>query len=473
MGPDWKFREKARKSRSRPFVSAVSLVTALGVLFSQAVFLHQPAIAAETERGRVYASLWQERRAAREAKPQPLLAWAGPQSPALPPLDHALDLGRQPFAGTPAALRRRRGLPLWTKTLPLAWAEVQAVHQGNAKDPWIVLIEDLHNQEESQRNISRVLEHMGEKAGQRPMSVAIEGGAGIYDFSPFRHAGPPDAVRRAADHFLKKGWISGAQFAGLTSDHSINFFGAEDPVLYNANIEAYQTSRPLLTQTDHDLAEAGRHLAQRKGTELSEKARILDEARTQFHGGSLPIQDYLSKVSGLTPVKPSGQLARFLNLMKREAVLDFAAVERERGELLERLARQLDRRSLEDLTSLTVAYRAGEVTYGVVYDQIEKMAKKAGIRFGSSFQGYLDYLAQAEAIDRRAFLNELTAYEETAAQSLLRNETERHLWRESSQLVLADKLVHQNLMAQEWQDYVTFWETETTTSLGAPSPASS
>lgn len=399
----------------------------------------------------MYASLWQERRAARNSQPGgPLLAWAG--TAALPPLERVGDIVHSSLE-MPPVLRRQSGLPAWTQTLPLAWAEVQGMRLGNPHRPWVVLMEDLHNQEEAQRNIARVLESFGTASGRTPFPVAIEGGSGSYDFSSFRRAGPPDAVRRVADHFLKKGWISGAQFAGLTAEHSPVFVGAEDPSLYQANIDAFQSSRPLLPKTESALAESGRWLANQKGKVFSEKVRTLDDARTRFHAGTLNVKDYLSTLAGLSPFQPTNNLARFLDLTHREASLNFAAVERERTDLLGKLSLRLDRRSMETLSALAVAYRAGEISYGTIYGRIETLAQHHGVTFGSSFRDYLDYLGKADAIDRRAFLEELSTYEAKTAQSLLKTEEERVLWRQGLEWSLADKLVHQNLSASEWAEY--------------------
>ncbi len=492
-------RPALRQDRSR----VPAALTAAAFLFSQVLFGYRPAVAAEVQRREAQRSFWAERRRAVEAAPiQLAMAGAAPFS-ALP-RPGAVPPSIRPDISN-SRLNRRGALPEWAKRIPFQLCEVSEVRRAGKSAPWVVLLQDLHQHEEAQRNIAGVLEALAKDG----LPVGLEGASGPFDFSPLRDPAHPEAVKRAADHFLGKGWIGGAQYLGLTGQRPPRFLGLENLPLYESHIQAFLDTRPLLPQAEKDLKAREEQLRKEKESLFSPPLLALDRARGSFRAGKSSIKDYLAALTEMggfrqetdvplprsrgrvrqsrgrgekpyppTPMGPS--LARFARAIAQEEKLDIPQVEREREILLRALSQRATEGELRDLAALAASYRMGQSEPGDFYRALEDLCRKKETtqiphpplrdtfsqeeketsrvfpllspRRGA-FGAYLAYLETVEGIDRSELLNELLAYEDKVSQALIESPAQAALWKQSDQLSLTDKLIHQNLTSTEWEQY--------------------
>jgi serine/threonine protein kinase len=131
------------------------------------------------------------------------------------------------------------------------YGSVRDVYLSPKKDaPFIVHIQDGHGIEEAQRNISSMIEIMGQEP--KIQLVGLEAAWGPFSLQPYRDYPDANITKEIADFFLKKGLIAGPEYAGLTLPTAPDFFGAEDKTLYDANVlalkTAYKTKKAALTQ---------------------------------------------------------------------------------------------------------------------------------------------------------------------------------------------------------------------------------
>jgi hypothetical protein len=421
-----------------------------------AVFFYSTAAAPWAE-----ASFWQERRkAVKNASRSPdgsLLARL-PGTPSLkassafPPSSPALLLHGSPVLDSLPASSQ----PGWLKALPLSRVDIQEAAIAPGSSRWVVLIQDVHGQEEAQRNIAEAVAEISALSGSKaPLLVGLEGASGLLDFGPYRSLADPDV----ADHFLSRGLIAGTQYAGLTMERPAVFVGLEDLGVYGANIVAFQESRPHLAALELRLSEWNRSLAGLKAAHFSPELLDLDRRRARYARNEVPLQDHLGRLKALGGLSPSRapHAARFLAAMEMEKSLDFKAVEAERALFLETLAKSLSEGELARLVDLSLSYRLGNLTPGAYYHGLRRLCRSRGQTLSPypSFKRYLDYITLAHSIDRRGLFGEILRGEKEAAEKLFIAPRQREIWSLSEDAGLFEKMARQNLMPQEWDLYLS------------------
>jgi len=142
----------------------------------------------------------------------------------------------------------------WTETagplapllsaLPAGAATVRRVALPKGREPssLVLLIQDVHQNLEAQKNISRILGALS-AAKSNPDVVALEGSSGPLKLAPFRAFPDQDVISHVADKFLEWGRISGAGHAAATHPALRFVTGIDDPALHHANVRAYLDTR--------------------------------------------------------------------------------------------------------------------------------------------------------------------------------------------------------------------------------------
>jgi MoxR-like ATPase len=435
---------------------ASSFRRGLAIFLSMAVFQSSLAPAwAES-------SFWRERRRAVHQSVRPsssdLLA-SLPAGRVPPPLvSHSFSEG--PFPAAPAALLTDQSLPGWMKSLPWAHADFQKVSRASWSSPWVVLLQDLHGQEEAQQSISRILRGLsdlssslgGQGAG---MILGVEGATGPFDFGPYRRLARPEVVQKTADHLLSLGYVGGAQHFGLTADNPLPMVGLEAEADYLANIRALRESRAALPAFEKTLQSWSAALAALKKRAFSGPLFALDLRCAQFQAGKLSLKDYLKGFGSPVDQGRYSQITRFLQASALEYSLDFSTVEKERNVLLTALTAALSPPELQALIDRSLATRAGQISTGDYYGRLKDLCQTHGFPLSRYpvFDRYVQYVLMSDAIDRRRFHEELVSFEEAAIQRLAATPEEHRLWDAGRDLSLVEKMVRQNLTTQEWETY--------------------
>jgi hypothetical protein len=426
----------------------------VGRLSLAILFLLQAAAAPASE-----SRLWEDRREAlHRHSGNELLA----QLPSSRPLVAARATGGN--ASLPSSLSGRgAAVPprlRWVTDAVLPFGALRSVHLSPRMDaPLIIHIQDAHDVEEAQQNISKMIEALGKASGSR-LLVGLEGAAGPFALDLFRaHAGDGDFRRELADYFVKTGVLGGPEHAAFTAEQPPLLWGIEDWSAYLGNIGALKGSlsgRASLEKHLGALRASGDALKDRG---YSPRMKEFDRRITAYREGKSAIGDYLRF---LTQVPPQGRFARFpqiklmLDAMDRERGLDFNQVEADRALLARRLAANLPPAVLESLIQESLRHRLGQVTYGEYQSFLKELASRHGISLGEfpSLNDYVEYALLAERLDRSALLEELPALEQSVEDLLAVSAVEKRLAAASRNLLLLDKLVSNSFSPADWAAYL-------------------
>jgi serine/threonine protein phosphatase PrpC len=390
-------------------------------------------------------------------------------------------------------------LPAWIKKLPLAFVSVEEIHivpsaplraGPNAKERWVVLIQDVHGQPQAQRNIAEALQAL---SGQAPsLRVGLEGASGPLALDFYRSIPDPKIKRAIADFLLSRSMITGAEYAGMMVerhyDNPLNMEGVEDMPAYLENIRAFKDSVFLESAMRDQLNSWKDTLADLKKSLYSPTLLELDAKRRLFQDGKLSTGEYLKLLAGQHQqsgqdvilseaknlsvadsarrdssvaslpqndnLKDCPQIQFFLSALALEQSLDFSEVERQRNDLLTKMARTLSKDELQELLTLSIAYRLGQVPYGAYYRAVQVLCGSCGILLSRwpAFDKYLHYLFATEKIQRKPLFEELMRLEGQVIEPYMSGAS-RSLWELWSDVNLVDKLAHQNLTSLDWELY--------------------
>lgn len=410
----------------------IGLVTALAVAWTD---LAGPAAAAH---------IWAERRSARQT---------GPARVAALPMAEALGRVTQTLAA-PRALPADH--PDWTRGWDLA--SVQWDKSLPKERPDVVLVRDLHAQEEAQKRISAFLSSLA--AGGRPVLVGVEGASGAMDFRPFRAVASVDAVRRVADAYLNWDWIQAPEHAGLTGPETLRFVGVETPGFYDGNVAAYRRAAALKPQVRAELDKASVALGNLKKTLFTPAQAALDIQAVLYRTGRLDTGDYLDVLAKSANLAARDarfpHVQRFLQARSAERALDFSQAERERADLIRRLSGLLPEERLRALTDDALLLRQGGRDAGTFHASLLKAASSAGLAAESfpAFRAYADYVAQVDRLDRQALLDEVSRLEAAAWTAQKPTPAQANVHDLSQDLALAERLSSHALTDEEW----SLWE---------------
>ena len=393
-------------------------------------------------------SFWQDRRSARSQRSPTLLAQASFSIPALPPPGQALGAAESPAA----AKLKKLPLSFDLAAAVLPYGTIREVREGRPGAPLVLLLQDIHTDDAAQKNIGGVLSALAEGG---VTLTAVEGAAGDLRFSAFRTHPSPSALAAAAEHFRAAGYLSGPEWAGLTSPKALTMVGVETAELYRANVDAAREAlagRPAAEALIHDLRAA---LDPLKGRIFSERLRSLDARSAAHRSGVQGLGEYARFLAEGLGAETPGQLRRFVRALEWEERLDPPRIERDRRALMEKLAAALDASSLEALVTQGVAYRAGRSTGGEFFTFLRRLCGGAGVELNAvpAFRDYLDYIGAVEGIDRAALLNEIDGAEEILARRWAPAEREKALWAAARDLDRLARLFGSVMSSEDWAAY--------------------
>jgi len=89
--------------------------------------------------------------------------------------------------------------------------------------------------------LEQIVNYLNEQFGTS--LVALEGANGKLDSTFFRTFPNPDKVRSLMARYMSQGEISGAAAASVTLSAKINFYGIENPELYERAIASFKTAQ--------------------------------------------------------------------------------------------------------------------------------------------------------------------------------------------------------------------------------------
>lgn len=434
-------------------------------------------------------AFWAERRgAAHRMKPGSSLSREGKsQNRVLAQLPHGLSaspIGTEaipPISSldpTNPCSTLRPSLPLgdmkkwgWLPELVSPFGDIREIHlssQPNA--PLIIHLQDVHEVEEAQRNLAGLLERLQTIRGIS--FVGLEGAVGPFDLDYFRSSSSTQTTRSLADTFLKLGYLTGPEVAGIVAAKVPTLWGIEDLPLYHGHIQAFERSEAGRAPVRQFLATLSAAAETARETIYQPALRALDDHRRAYVLHRESLGDYVtalwSALKGDKKAYPQGAL--LVKLLAQERVLDFKEVERQRMRLADVLAQRLAPADLDRLVKASLSYRSGRQTPGVYQRTLAALCRQNNIRLDAfgPLESYMGYVQGVDRLNSGELLEEFERLEAAALGDTAGTRAEKKLVEVFRGLTFFDKLTNHSLTPPEWAAFKksSYWLDEIQATLG-------
>jgi GNAT superfamily N-acetyltransferase len=427
------------------FVKALAAGLAVVVFLTNSVFANAVA-----------TNLWSERKRAQvnqRSTSRPILLAS------LPDVNAVVGAAR-PNASFPSSLRRQipaggelRYASL-LKALPAACGTVREIVSpvGRNAGKTVIYLQDVHLNREAQANLGKTLQALMD--AKLAEVVGLEGAFEPIDFSAFRKFPYPRSVKAVADYFLAENRISGPIYAAFTNLAATSaFVGVDQREHYNANVEAYKQAAPLAAGAIKQNEQALQWLAREKEKHFNRALLAFDQQVDLYREGKTTWGEYITLLS--RHAAPSKPVALFLEALRDESALNFAAVQAERAALVRHLLGKMNDVEKTGLTNDAVAFRLGNITNADFYARLKTLCARHDLALARypAMDAYVRYVLLSDAIDADRVLADVSKMEQSVYAALAVTPRERQLLAQSRRLSLSDKLIHFSLSPDEWAQY--------------------
>ncbi|MDD5135743.1 MAG: AarF/UbiB family protein, partial [Candidatus Omnitrophica bacterium] len=340
---------------------------------------------------------------------------------------------------------------------------------GTVKDSWspsgsaavrqtVIHIQDAHCNYYAQHTIAAILEYLTKEYGIS--EVNLEGGAREYDLSTFTSIDDKEARERIADHFVKEGVVSGAEYFAANNPEKVSLWGVEDPKLYMENLKVYRDSLEYKDDTDKLLKNLNYMLTSLKMKIYPKDLLELDLKYNQYKAGNIEFKDYLNYLAAnskdkLIDIKAFPNIFLLNQALKEESGIDFNKANNERDRLIDMLGKKLSKNGLKELVEKTVEFKGERISQGEFYRYLVNKSKEAGLSVENfpDLEKYIVYISSYAAVDKAKIIDEVAALEKKIRDCLIRNEKERELDRLSRNLAILKNIFNISLTRADYQYY--------------------
>ncbi len=219
-----------------------------------------------------------------------------------------------------------------TVKLPVKKAAVVGTYQGSPKT--VICIQDLHCNYEVQKNIASTLDYLVKRLGLR--LIGEEGAFGDLPTGVIKDFPNRKIKEEVADHFVRQGKLTGAEYFTVTTSAPVQLIGIEDKSLYNDSLA--RVHHFLNAESQGFIYDIRDQLDILKNKIYNHGLKKLDQKAMAYRMGDLGLLNYAAYLSQLArslkvDLKPYALFNRFVMLHQ-----DFFAPEME----ADALYRQVD-----------------------------------------------------------------------------------------------------------------------------------
>ncbi len=326
------------------------------------------------------------------------------------------------------------------KQLKLSDVTLSKIKEGKNKDSLLILIRDLHCQEEAQINIAKTLEVFQKELGLK--NVFMEGAEGEFDLELLK-AFPEDKVRgKVGLQFLKEGYLTGAEYAALRSglQNSLDLYGIEESKLYIENLQAFLKVRRLAKELSSEINKIDEQIKNIiEKTYIHEMKELLN-LQNQLKEGELKLDEALIQLDVLLQKngqKLDGHLKEMLEILKTAKAIQSKTIQSDLKKLLDELSHRLKNEELKEMVKWSLEYRLGRMGILEYLTHLKEAYEKNGLSLEENYPGLSHYY-------------KLQLHQEDLKSESIYEELEQKINTLMLELSKAHNVIQEERMVREW-----------------------
>ncbi len=326
------------------------------------------------------------------------------------------------------------------KQLKLSGATLSKIKEGEKKDSLIILIQDLHCQEEAQINIAKTLEVFQQKLGLK--DVFMEGAEGEFDLELLK-AFPDHKVRdKVGLQFLKEGYLTGAEYAALRSgfQDSLDLYGVEKRDLYIENLKSFLKVRRLSKELSSEINKIDEQIKNIIEKNYTKEMKELLNLQNQLKEGELKLDEALMQLKVLLQKhgqKLDGSLEQMLEIFKTSKAIQSETIQSDLKKLLDELSHRLKNEELKTIVKWSLEYRLGRMGILEYLTHLKEAYEKNGLSLEENYPGLSHYY-------------KLQLHQEDLKSESIYEELEQKINTLMLELSKAHNVIQEERMVREW-----------------------
>ncbi len=345
--------------------------------------------------------------------------------------------------------------------VPYSYGSVSERYQGS-KGRFILHIQDPHAQFEAQKNIAQVISIFSKALpkGSMPL-ILVEGAQGMVDVSPLACIQDKDTRERISECFLKRGWLSGAEYYAIMNLEEPILFGIDEKELYLQNLNYFKKAQSLKVEFSQEIDRIQNAFKDTKTRFFSKELLAFNDYVSAYSQGQLSLEKYASflkkarkKEDSLKQSYPS--FSKFLRMTSLQKKMDPKASNEEVKNLLIRLQSQLNQENLKKLIEETLLQKLNKVSQSDFFKFLYQLSLKENIDWSNypNLKRFVRILSLRDSISFPDFSKELKTLENEIRLSLYRNEEEKDLGQFFRFLDGLKNFSQLNLSHEEFETYL-------------------
>jgi hypothetical protein len=332
-------------------------------------------------------------------------------------------------------------------------ATIRSFTDAGPGTPLLIHLQDVHGHREAQRNIASLLTELIRLRPKTP--ILLEGGAGPISRPTFGTVSAETAQRTAA-FFFNIRMISGAEVAALTAPVETPFFGAENPDLYLANVDAVRAASPHRHRLLSRLAAWRTHTEADADRLFNSSLRVLHNESRGWFSGSGSVSEQARFLWQHRDTQKCPELEKFMGAVQMEKKILLPAVQRDRNALLSAMEGRLSGPATRTLTQTALAFRSGALRPSDFYRRLRETVQKCGLSLDRypAFEYYTRYVILVDSILPDSLHREMESLESSLWHRWAETTEERRRVALIRDLRLAAQLAALELTPDQWTAYV-------------------
>ena len=348
-------------------------------------------------------------------------------------------------------------LPEYLGTIKDKWSSSEQI-TNTEKRPTIIHIQDAHCNYAAQKRIAEIVDYLNKEYGID--TVNLEGGAKDWEPSIFTGIRDKSIREKISDHFVKEGFLTGAEYFAINNPGKIDIWGIEDTKLYINNLKAYRNSLKYKDRADKYISSLVRAINTLKLNIYSKELMDLDKRCSQYKANKTDFKDYLfclmkyAAKKGID-INRLANIDRLRQALGSENDIDFKKANAERDDLIDRLQKCMSKDLLKELVLKTIEFKEERISqrdfYGYLFQKVE--LANIDLKAFPDLGKYMAYIAAYEAIDKSKLSDEIETLENAIRESLYRTDKERSLVRLSKNANILKDIFNISLTKEDYKYY--------------------
>ncbi len=344
--------------------------------------------------------------------------------------------------------------------LPESLATVETRFAG--RDPRFVLImQDVHANYGAQKNFVQVMESLevGPTAQQFRL-LALEGASSPIDTAFFQSAKNKELRDSICDDFMRKGYLSGADYYLIRAQGKAKGVGVEDLALYKENLDLFRKCFEWKPALEITLAGLRRSVGDMQKILWPKDVHVWNARQRAFDAGTMKFTQYCRELgadmtaSGMdTAAYPN--LGKAMRLAQWEAEYDASKVQEEKQNLVEKLQNFGSAKDKQHLVEQVLLFKLGKISSWEFYSFLLDCAAKHGAEAGPNLQKFARSAQLMGELNLADVQKEGHAALAAMKEKALTNERQKDLDGLDRYMQAAQRLVSLSLSRGEWEQFQT------------------